>query len=289
MNFRQWIEAVRPQEGEEMATLYRGDASQIKSFSLDKADPRALFGSGIYFTDSPRLGGDYTVKGQDVIFKYGGNWGKKKATKDAAIEAYLWRKAQYIDEDGKDLFYAKSLPAFADDPIRIKRMKFAQQEWEKMKKDVEVRSQTDGTIVIRKKTHPGIRTSIQIPKRVLDSTLNAEEEAPKEVIEVLYRALRNMDDAATANDMWDFAMRQNEDGYRPTWREIYTSIVANSPLITPEGQVLLRRGLKSLGYTGIRYAGGVSMGGIKHNAYLFWDEAGINKLPKTYQKPRRRL
>lgn len=288
MNFRQWIEAVRPQEGEEMVTLYRGDAGPIKSFSLGKADPKALFGLGIYFTDSPRLGGDYTAKGQDVIFRYGGNWGKKRATKQQAIEAYVWRLAQYVDENGNKLQWGASLPAFSDDPIRIKRMKQAEKQWNQMKNDVEIRSQTDGSIVIRKKSHPGTRTAIQIPKRALQQTLDAEQEISKEAATALADVLRRLGDEGTARDTWNYATTADEDGFLPTWRQIYTSITADSPIVSPEGQLMLRRKLKELGYTGIRYAGGVTMGGRKHNAYVFWDEQGINKLPRTTQRPRRK-
>jgi hypothetical protein len=36
--------------------------------------------------------------------------------------------------------------------------------------------------------------------------------------------------------------------------------------------------MKRLGYTGIEYAGGITMrGGIRHRAFVFWDEQGLQK------------
>lgn len=45
------------------AVLYRGDASEIEAYMLDKTDAGALFGRGIYLTDNRDVAGDYTVKG----------------------------------------------------------------------------------------------------------------------------------------------------------------------------------------------------------------------------------
>ena len=277
MQFRQWLEmAVRGKPNEPTITLYRGDSSTIKNFSLDKADPHSLFGQGIYLTDTPRLARDYTAKGQtnDIVYRYNGG---AKGTKQKAIESYIRSMADYIDENGKDLFFAQSIPGYERDPIRIKRLEFARKKWEAMSKNYEVRKLTDNLIIIRKKQNDAQVSTYAVPVSVLDNLLDADEEIPEEVTNLLHSILRKLDDKGTADEMWQAAQPNYEDGSIPSYRQIYTSIIAGSPLISKEGQLLLRKGLKELGYNGIKYQGGVTVGNIRHHAYVFWDEQGLKK------------
>lgn len=268
--------------------LYRGDAQYIKFFSIAMTDPRALFTDGIYLTDSKRIARDYESKGaggdEGVIFRFGGG---TKTTKQDAVEYFIRQTARYMDDAGNPSWTTYRNSGVESDPEWKKRLRMAQAKWEQMAKQVEVRKLVDGDIVIRKKSQKGNLSEFEVPIDWINACLDAERTIPDGVASVLYDALREMDDQATANDLYDYATNEQpydpEDPYGggeiPTFRTVYSSITGDSPLISKEGQVLVRRGLKELGYQGIRYLGGLSMGGgLKHNAYVFWNEQAINKM-----------
>jgi hypothetical protein len=77
-------------ESQQTVTLYRGDASEIERFTMDKADSEALFGRGIYLTDSPEVAADYTLKGNggDIVFQSGA-YNSSFQSKEQLIQAYL--------------------------------------------------------------------------------------------------------------------------------------------------------------------------------------------------------
>lgn len=60
------IDALYERSGN-TTTLYRGDSTDIKKFSMGKSDPTAMVGRGIYLTTSFDVAKDYTVKGQEGI------------------------------------------------------------------------------------------------------------------------------------------------------------------------------------------------------------------------------
>lgn len=268
--------------------LYHGGAN-VEVLSLDAADPRALFGAGIYLTNSPRLSNDYmTVRGLSEtagVTRISGGGPKAKA-----IERFLRLKAMYeIGPDGKK--FEGDAPEWpVMDYEQAPRIAGARKWWEREKKNWLVRRQVDGTwLFAPKQKLKTTRHEYDIPNEMLDGMLNAESEVDDKAVSALADALKTMGDRNTADAIWDFVESRrraanwdevDEDGNSvspPTYRDIYTSITRNSPLISPEGQVELRRNLKEAGYTGIRYQGGLTMGGQNHEAYVIWDEQGLRK------------
>lgn len=255
-------------------TLYRGDSADVNP-SLDKADPRALFGPGIYLTNNKRIAGDYTTKGagEEVVFRYGGKAGK--VSKQDVIDAYKRVVlARYYDDEGKKSFF----PLRDEEGDRSKRLQNAEKLWQEMARTHEVRVQVDGNAVIRKKGAAARVAQYHVPKAWLAKTIDAEDEISTDLLAAIHDSLRAHGDHGTARDAWDFGSQANEDGYKPTFREVYTSIVGGPLREDDDAIVDLRRRFKALGYKGIRYAGGVTMGGgVKHDAYVFWDEQGLKK------------
>lgn len=260
---------------EGFTTLYRGDSSDYKIHSLSKGDHNALFGQGIYLTNSKRIAGDYTVKGnQDVIFRCSGC-----RTKQSVVEAFIRVKAQQFDDNGVENYYTTSLPPMVDDPIRIKRLGYARDYWEKIKKDYEIRINVDGTGSIVKKL-TGHVSIYEIPNEIIEKTYNTEEEIDDHVLNALCAAARS--EGWSCRDIQNISL-EDEDGFKTSFRKIWQFLsdsgwgVANNKRF----QTNFRREMKNLGYTGLFYSGGVTMGGgNRHNAYVFWDEQGIKKYRK---------
>ena len=268
-DFKLWFETEEP-----TMTLYRGDPADYGTHSLDKASTESLFGQGIYLTNNKRIAGDYTTKGSsdDIVFRFSGT----NPSKSKVIDYYIYRLAQYIDENGKDLFFAEALPGFTDNPIRIKRLEFAKQKWEEMSKTHEVRINIDGTAVIRKKQGKQTITTYEVPLSIINKMLNAEKEIDDDIIYALCAAMRAAADY-NCRELEQMA-KENEDGFKPTFREIYRQLPAPY-VINSKFQKTMRKYLKIQGYTGIEYAGGVTLGGgVKHRAFVIWDEQGLKKM-----------
>jgi len=284
-------------EDGETETLYRGDGQNVGTHALAKSDVSALFGAGIYLTNNRRVAGDYTVKGATTLFRYDAG---KRGTKQDAINAYIRSLATTLDANGNDLpfggtrlhgftYTGDSAPSAAfkakadEDAARIKH---ATARWEAMKNTVEVRKSIDGLIVIRDKAARGAVSTYQIPKAWLKQTLDAEAEITEPVAAVVYDTIKAVNEGyrtQQADDVYRFATTKNEDGYYPSFRAVYRRASAMIGVMGYQfneeaGQLALRKGLKALGYKGIRYAGGVTLGGgTKHEAYVFWDEQGLKK------------
>ena len=268
MQFKIWLESETP-----TMTLYRGDVAKVGTHSVTRGDTGALFGQGVYLTNNRRIAGDYTTKGMsdDIVFSFGPGF-----TKEKAIERYIWRIAQNIDADGKPTFFPLSMPALSDNPERIKRLELARQEWDEMSKDLEIRFNVDKSGVIRKKQGKQKVSEYEVPLDMVENALNAEEEIDDDAYYAICFALKTAD--YSCNNLPN--LQEDEDGYKPTFRAVYKEVW--ELMANPKAQVAFRRKMKELGYTGIEYAGGVSMGGgIKHRAFVFWDEQRLKKARKA--------
>lgn len=260
---------------ESTVILYRGDPEKYKTHSLSKGDINALFGQGIYLTSNKRIAGDYTVKGdQDTLFR-----GSGYKTKQKIIDAYIRTKALNFDENGKETYYQTALPSLATDPVRIKRLEYSRQHWEQIKKDYEVRINVDGTSVIRKKDSGHVST-YEIPVELTKSVYDTDEEVEDNVLNALCVAMRSIN--APCNEIYQLA-KEDEDGFKPSFRTIWREMVDGGwgVINDQKFQTAFRREMKALGYKGLIYSGGVTMGGgIQHRAYVFWDEQGLAKYRK---------
>lgn len=262
----------------DVMVLYRGDSSNIKTQSLDKADPLALFGQGIYLTNNKRIANDYKSKGSRSLYTLNG-----AKTKQEVIDGYIRRLARGIDENGNDTppFNSYDLPPFVDDPVRLKRIEFARQRWEKEKHKYEIRIGVDKTGKILEK-NTGNLSIYEVPKDFINKTYNVEEEINPEVIDCLCSSL--LADGDNCSILKQIT-QENEDGFRPSFREVW-QILRNSDLggrlVSQKSQIVFRRKMKDIGYTGLEYSGGITMGGgVLHRAFVFWDEQKINKFKKS--------
>lgn len=271
--------------------LYRGDSSKINSFDRSKTSSLGLFGQGIYLTDNKRVANDYTSKSNDndVIFRTEA----KNITKKDVLDRYLEKTASMIDLTGKNhSFYGhpiefsngfawarRSHPDVSNE--YEKRLDFAKQAWDKIKKNYEIRIRLDGTAVIQKKPQlsDSHTTAFDIPKSYINKTFHADEPIKDDVLNVLLHILTNNNDGSTADAIKQYV--KNEDfkfGENPSYRTIYTGIGGASPLYEKNIQDAFIKGLEALGYVGIKYTGGITMGGgYKHSAYVFWNSSDINK------------
>jgi len=264
-------------EANQTITLYRGDPSRYKTHSLSKGDTDALFGQGIYLTNNRRIAGDYTVKGnQDVIFRCSGC-----KTKQSVIDAFTRSQATFFDENGKSTYYQIALPPFVDDPIRLKRLEYARKYWDGIKKDYEIRINIDGNSVIRKKDSGHI-SIYKLPIDLVNNTYNTEEEIDDDVLTALCRASRTTGN--NCNEIYEL-VKEDEYGFKLSFRKVWTELVGgswgrlpNQSANSQEFQTAFRQEMKRLGYKGLSYYGGLTMGGgVKHQAYVFWDEQGLTK------------
>lgn len=276
--------------------LFRGDSSKIDQFNVGETSLYSLFGHGIYLTDNKRVAGDYTTKGStggDVIYTLQG-----AKTKNDVLNSWLWKQAAKIDIDGKDhsgeiAYWSNNVPysdggdwSVVTNDLRKKereqRFEYARQKWAQMSKDYEIRVKLDGSGSIQKKLKKsnGQIAVFDVPADYVAKVLHADAEISVKVLDELCYVLDRHNDKDTARDIRQFVKQQEwEDGERPTFRQVYTGITADSPFIHDEqAHTEFRDALKSLGYVGIEYVGGITMGGgYKHRAFVFWDEAVVNK------------
>ena len=295
MRYRDLFEAKLPklppvQSGH--VRLYRGDSSKIEQFNVGATALNNLFGQGIYLTDNTRVAGDYTSKGdsEDVIFRLSG----RNMTRQQVLDYFIRQIARKLDEKGVD--HSKEMRYWSHDvpysdgadfgnmtnELRQRehqqRIAFATQRWNQLSKEYEVRVKLDGTGVIQRKSQQGNIAVFDVPETYLRTFLNADDSIPDRVLDNLTWALRKFEDKSTAGDIEQFVKQQEWEDETPTFRTIYTSITFESPLVSDgEAQATFIDSLQDLGYNGIEYTGGVSMGGgYRHRAYSAWDAEKIN-------------
>jgi hypothetical protein len=247
----------------------------------------SLFTKGIYLTDSPRVAGDYAENANTGKFSFG-----KFKTRAEVIERHIRTLARLTSDEGK---VGDSFGYNNNDATFPARLKQAAAWWKEHSKEFSVRQATDKTWTIqRKEKKTSAKHIYDVPEDVLARTLDAESEVPSKVLSELTYTLRSLGDGATARDIDTFVdqyVRGPEaSGYRPSFREIYTGITADSPLISEDGQKAFRQALKKLGYTGIQYSGGITMGGgPKHTAYVLWDEQALKDWKVTKKSGREHI
>lgn len=285
--------------------LYRGDSTDIQQFDRSKTDLLALFGSGIYLTNSPRVANDYKSKGasDDVLMRFGG-----MKSKDQVLQRWAEILAKQIDADGVD--HSKSLMYFGGRAVpysdggdwntitndlrkaeRAKRVEFAKAKIATILKTHEIRIKLDGEAVVQKKAAGGTAKTVafDVPARMVARALDAEAEISDDVLRGIFQVLRRHSDSGTASEMMSWVQQQRREGEDPSFRQVFTAITGDSPIRSSRAiQDELIQEFEHLGYTGISYQGGLSMGGgHKHRAYVFWDADAINACrAKTGRPPK---
>ena len=197
--------------------LYRGDASNVEKYEIDKTeDFLALFGYGIYLTNSHEVAKDYTVKGSpEVIFpppsdddNYNSanrlligfivnlmlNNGFKEA-KQKMIEKYSFGGVR------NDFKYASPEWHAREEEIRQMReadmnavkheyIQKAFAEYKKLKKTMKIAKLTTGEYVFVKNKRSAIISKFKVPNAYIERVLHADRplsDAGVEVVRDLYK------------------------------------------------------------------------------------------------------
>lgn len=287
---RDLIQLLEDVAASQTVTLFRGDSTTIDQFDISKTDMYALFGRGIYLTDNKRIAGDYKSKGSggDVLFRMRGAKSKKEV-----IQRYAERLARTIDADGNDhssdaRYWGGNAVPYSDggdysvitndlrQNERAQRLQHALTHIKALMKTYEVRVKLDGEAVIQKKQGAANIAAFAVPAQMVASTIHADAEIDSDVLSVITYHLKHAGDRTTAEDIEQFVREEErENGQTPSFRTVFTGITRESPVHDNQEEII--SDLIEMGYTGIHYLGGLSMGGgIKHNAYVFWDANAIN-------------
>lgn len=200
--------------------LYRGDASHVVHFEVGKTDAHALFGRGIYLTDSPVVAADYTFKQSDgVVFPESYREHGEYSSKEELLRAYLgkiardigfeeahaklrdqWR--QKINVRRQEIYAKMDRPTYDDIKretadlqagFQADRQKLAQKFVAKAKKvyagmSVKMAKKTTGEWVFVKSDRGGVISVFEVPKAYCDQTLDAEAPIPDSLLPVMKAA-----------------------------------------------------------------------------------------------------
>jgi hypothetical protein len=202
-HFLTLVEGLNEQIVDE-ATLYRGDSSQIDQFDVTKTDHSALFGKGIYLTDSPDVAGDYTVKASEhVVFSPDIRAGDQPAHSERDIVAMYLRhimdtrldrddKIQAIKDSIWDRYWNKEFKngeneardVLTDELKKLTKdlMKAAKAIYKNEAPDLRLIQNTMGEFQIVKKDRTGFVTTFEVPDDYLAKCLDAEKPLPDLVL-----------------------------------------------------------------------------------------------------------
>ncbi len=204
--------------------LYRGDASYVSHFEIGKTDQHALFGHGIYLTDSAEVAGDYTLKAasEDVVFGDGSRNQGSYSSKEALVRSYLGKLAEdlgfkqaheelrkkwsSVASDKQREVYANAPSdryptreeltaaiAGIEDAYKIERRKLAQKFVMQAKKvyagqDIRIMHKTTGEWVMVKSGRGGIISAFDVPVSYCNKTIDAEAPMPESILPIIKAA-----------------------------------------------------------------------------------------------------
>jgi hypothetical protein len=342
-------------EGIENTTkLYRGDASEIHNFDIEKTDDWALFGRGLYLTDDPTVAKDYTLKGSEHT----------EFTSDTARSAKQLID-QYLEHIMKTHLDLEKLFAEIDDKARAEARviqnqmydgspKLTYEEYKEKEKEILQRIRTE-RLATTKRLKPnakkillqqghlsvvrntvghwsivkdtGYVSTFDVPNDIISRCLHADRPLPDAVISAVKKffhqnfkgggddPVMDMRDKkqqfltfdkwieeykthgvyyADAEEYGSQASHIGGKGQNPSlehlWRGNFTGI-----WMFQKNQTAFIELMKSIGYVGLEYDGGVRIaagggganrggGGHRHHAYVFWDTAMISQHRSTIEK-----
>jgi hypothetical protein len=246
-------------EEKSTVTLYRGDASSIEMFDIDKTDYDALLGMGLYLTDSPSIARDYTASkaaDENVLFRKRTDQGEGARSKKDLIQSYLVHvmKTKYeldlvlqqyrADANGRFWNMDPAEKAARGDDFRGEfeagQRKVLQNLFGKAKKDFEalrgkvrVTQLTTGEFVLTKADRPGVVTTFEVPADYLERTMHAERPLTDDQLAIVYKAfvraakgdeerpfdLRHYGSDSNGNKFWDFIEGYKKHGTYYAWTD----------------------------------------------------------------------
>lgn len=307
---------LRPDEEQgRTVRLYRGDSKPIGTFSMDKTSEGGLFGKGIYLTDKRSVARSYTMKSSEDKIGYAFGARSKAQALQGAIQNKAWEfRMQGLDNAAADAvaeqFFRDAEPLdfvnrgdgywdIRTKPERenITTVKMPEALLGRMI-DAEAPITEQQVEVIRNAVKQRLGYGITRELAKNDPAMEASLRALDQELEYLDAVLDPFEDqdsfygtrfagkrdikSVTSGDQ-SFTWEGNI-GERPKLAEVWEYLMRgiDTPAEREKLQTALRRGFGDLGHTGIRYDGGTRIPGSlgKHDAYVVWDEQGLNKLIK---------
>lgn len=292
----------------DIVPLYRGDKSRVSRFQMNKTDPMALYGQGIYLTTSEKVGESYILKGADDLWSMSDEeveWGATRlddkrhpVTKEEAIRN-LERDMGRADEFDPDTLVGQLIRGRGDQQFMGAK---TYADLEQMGYEL-WHNEAGGEWVLRAK-NKGKLTEMRVPRAMLDNIIDVSAPLADEVKESVAKGLRSFQKklnkplTVTIPGLTDQRMLDPEElkslideflstdfNQGSSWNDIWRSLrrrdlgVGMSLSDIPELQKSLRDTLKrDHGIIGLKYAGGGLMGNIAHDAYSIWDVSAVNQI-----------
>jgi len=233
-------------------TLYRGDAEAVDRFDCARTGEGALFGMGIYLTDSREIALDYCLKSSGtVVFR-----DEEAPSPRALVAAYLshivttetdWKeRLEAVRRDWTARYYGQNMHALPDEERERakadvnagyrKAMRAEASAYLRRAKDV-FRSRRGGLCVVRdtlgqfslvRKDGGGFLSRFAVPAGYLGRTLHGDRPLPDDAlaaVSALMRGVygdgvadfRNADEVGMRFDDWVESYRRR--GFRYAWTE----------------------------------------------------------------------
>lgn len=268
-------------------TLYRGDATKIKTFDFNKTNDYCLVGQGIYLTDKVIVAESYRGKGSNTANEktlFHGEASSKGEALEFAKDSYLYKEWQ------------KTHPGTAPPKNKIKDL------WEKHKykflnhlDNDEITVQANRypkgviyTVVLNDSDPEGYLTKFVFPKKhFLSNVIDVDKTYPDEgFLEIIYETQTRINPKFNYGCLY---LRVSQKKKKQD--ETLNNFVTTYPSFESFKRATQRKGLlnmglnwnnyipilKTYGILGYRYSGGRHMGGCgTHNAYSIWDDEFVN-------------
>lgn len=294
-----------------MVRLYRGDSNKINDFLHDKFDNRAIFGTGLYLTDNRHIAFTYTTKGDDSKILYTGSTieSSSKAIKLAFVVYHLMHvlagksTPQYDTKEYKDCedyYESKTAPKTRKSDItkynRLEKqygamfdMAMAHLKEFKYKYGFIMSHSRYGYYtwnVVDKTAKGGHISEFDIPQGMIDNCYDGDAPIQPDVLDILERGYTRYYKNQYDKQGKALPVMQPIQWYinrqRPSDESIDTlgNIIANWHMAwSNEDWQFFHSEMQILGYTGIKYQGGIYTGThTKHNAYVLWDLSRVVRL-----------
>lgn len=185
---------------EQTVVLYRGDNKRIDVFDIEQTDIKALFGKGIYLTDSKVVAKDYAKKGINVFFE--GDYPSK--SKKSLLNKYLFKvmmeelnlkekvymatNKKYEPEfprSGPERVQAIAMLKLAVKHVVAETLAKAVTLWNQRRKNVKFHTDTTGAVVMIDKSVKGSVSEFHIPTDYMARVLDGEAPLPDKALKVV--------------------------------------------------------------------------------------------------------
>ena len=270
--------------------LYRGDSTSIDSFDVKKASPYALLGKGIYLTDSRDVAKTYRIKDNHLATAlYEGKAANKPEALQKAFQKYaedqVWRHPNNV----------KNILRGGYDKHKENIINQARREWNNLLEGGKITCEYDHNknIVVK------FNRNYILEGSAISQFLFSKEEFESKIFK--FSGICSDEEFVDfIKNQTAFIKRENEDHRKKLSK--FTNVLA---LTAPTSLTLgkhphtgvecvsineyglsslpqkikerINKHLKSRGFKGLEYAGGVITHQFRHRAFVVWDDEWVNE------------